>query len=931
MRAKALSIALVTALLVLSAFIMVSSGEEILGENGTTGTRNATIDNINVDSVNVIGITAYGYFGWDECTVSVDVTSTWPGGIQNATLNLSIYDSSSLVFADETNCSAEGITLENTQTFNTSWTPLGDGQYHFNFSVHFDDNVTWENVSFDFQQIIDVEAVADTPYDDTQLILPANVDMNLKATNRGNDDITSIPYMVQVYEDGGGMVSNESDTIDLTGSPLASGATHPFTYDWTPTGFGDFRLVYTYNWTDFNASNNMAETTINLTQAWDGNFTITIKGTVTDLLTTDVIQDCLVEINGTMHSTNSNETGAYNFTDLNLPGGLYDLVFTKAGYDVIIVELNVSDNVTFVEDVALNMSTAPLGTIAGVVNDGLAGALAGATVTLYNETAEVDFETTNTTGHYTFDDLEAGTYRLTFSAVGYSTDERTDIAVDGAVVNVATITLYALADIDVSFSIPDGDDGVDPNEEFFTIEFSQAVDTDTINVSTFFMQERGGAVVAGDIDPYSDTEIDFLPDAPLAEGKWYDVTLTTDVRDANGAPFLAADWVSSFKTLGGEITITMITPVNDATDVALDTAIVITSSAPINASTLTPNSTLTLAMKGAALGVDFTLSPDGMTLTVIPLDPLIEGTHYEIVLQNVKTVDGENIEITFAFTTITTVTTATVTGVLSNETGPLAGVTVYLQNDDDPSTNYTTTTTATGTFTFLDVEPGNYTMGIIDDENTMIPEQVQAGSGVTEDLGPVAASEITQPVAGGDGEEDNDLPLWVIILLIVLGVICLILFILLIVAAVIMGGKKEEVSEEGGTVRASTSREWDGGGDFGDVDASTFQCPNCGAYVDDECIECPECGVEFEDDLFECPNCGATLESEAEVCPNCDYVFGEDEAEEEEDEYYDDEYDEESEYDEDIDVEVEEEDDYSYNTSYDEEDDYDYDYEDDDY
>jgi len=49
------------------------------------------------------------------------------------------------------------------------------------------------------------------------------------------------------------------------------------------------------------------------------------------------------------------------------------------------------------------------------------------------------------------------------------------------------------------------------------------------------------------------------------------------------------------------------------------------------------------------------------------------------------------------------------------------------------------------------------------------------------------------------------------------------------------------------------------------------QCPECGAWIDDDTETCPECGTEI-DELFEgrCPKCGSFLSNpKVDECPNC--------------------------------------------------------------
>jgi len=52
-----------------------------------------------------------------------------------------------------------------------------------------------------------------------------------------------------------------------------------------------------------------------------------------------------------------------------------------------------------------------------------------------------------------------------------------------------------------------------------------------------------------------------------------------------------------------------------------------------------------------------------------------------------------------------------------------------------------------------------------------------------------------------------------------------------------------------------------------------FECPRCGAHVDEETSVCPECNAEFEVDAFACPVCDTIVSKDAEECPECGEAF----------------------------------------------------------
>ncbi|MFQ5837933.1 MAG: zinc ribbon domain-containing protein [Thermoplasmata archaeon] len=56
--------------------------------------------------------------------------------------------------------------------------------------------------------------------------------------------------------------------------------------------------------------------------------------------------------------------------------------------------------------------------------------------------------------------------------------------------------------------------------------------------------------------------------------------------------------------------------------------------------------------------------------------------------------------------------------------------------------------------------------------------------------------------------------------------------------------------------------------------AMTFECPGCGAEVDEKATKCPSCGALFaEGETFECPVCGSGVSIDSSSCPHCGVRF----------------------------------------------------------
>ncbi len=57
-------------------------------------------------------------------------------------------------------------------------------------------------------------------------------------------------------------------------------------------------------------------------------------------------------------------------------------------------------------------------------------------------------------------------------------------------------------------------------------------------------------------------------------------------------------------------------------------------------------------------------------------------------------------------------------------------------------------------------------------------------------------------------------------------------------------------------------------------EAVTFECPGCGAEVDENATKCPSCGALFaEEGVFDCPVCGSGVSVEAAQCARCGVRF----------------------------------------------------------
>jgi WD40 repeat protein len=144
-----------------------------------------------------------------------------------------------------------------------------------------------------------------------------------------------------------------------------------------------------------------------------------MSGNVTDT-NGNPLEGAIVTILGTMLSTNTNASGEYYFPDV-VPN-TYFVTAAKAGYASSTKTAVITVNEHNVTDFMLIITR---GSIKGTVQDEDGKPLEGATVRLLdNQGNEVGIMTTNSTGHYLFEDLQFGSYTITASKEGYDDNSR---------------------------------------------------------------------------------------------------------------------------------------------------------------------------------------------------------------------------------------------------------------------------------------------------------------------------------------------------------------------------------------------------------------------------------------------------------------------------------------------------------------------------
>jgi hypothetical protein len=184
-----------------------------------------------------------------------------------------------------------------------------------------------------------------------------------------------------------------------------------------------------------------------------------------------------------------------------------------------------------------------------------------------------------------------------------------------------------------------------PTNQTITATFSKPMDPSTIAASGTFtvaVAGVGGAAVAGTVS-YTGNIATFKPTANLAANKQFTATITAAAKDLSGNVLAAGvapnPW--SFTTGTGPNTttptITLTSPANAATGVALNAAVNATFSTAMNPLTITTPGTFTLAVAGVnGAAVTGTVTYDSQTniATFTPSANLTASTEYTATVSN---------------------------------------------------------------------------------------------------------------------------------------------------------------------------------------------------------------------------------------------------------------------------------------------------------
>ena len=201
--------------------------------------------------------------------------------------------------------------------------------------------------------------------------------------------------------------------------------------------------------------------------------------------------------------------------------------------------------------------------------------------------------------------------------------------------------------------------------------FSEPMAAATFTKDSFLVQnDASKGMVSGTVS-FSGNNAQFAPDAPLANDTVYNVTITTAVTDLAGNP-LAAAYHWSFTTANSSDTtapgVSVVTPRNNAVDVAINSAISATFNEPLNPDSV--NATSFTLSDGTGVPVPGTVNYNGTTATFTPGTSLATGSLYTATLTTAITDLAGNALVSnyvWSFTTLATNPSDTTPPTISTE------------------------------------------------------------------------------------------------------------------------------------------------------------------------------------------------------------------------------------------------------------------------
>lgn len=337
--------------------------------------------------------------------------------------------------------------------------------------------------------------------------------------------------------------------------------------------------------------------------------------------------------------TSSDENGAYQFEDI--PEGTYTVTATRentlgAVYTGVIVVQQVPVELDILMQATGSLSgKALLEPVQGTDSD-LSNTIVYLTGTSYTAI-------TDASGDFTISNIPAGTYSVTYYHQGYAESFVENIAISPERTTVIPVQTLTVGMLEVIYSsIADGDSNIAVNDIFCEVYFNKVIDPASITSATITLSNGvtdlpvvtvfdGGSSLYIKESPSNLIFLDYSTD--------YSITIPTSVRAVDGTSMEGA-YLINFETHYSPPGITGVFPVNDSSEVALNTNITATFNTQINPGTLT------LGLRddtGAAIAGNTVYDMESKTATFIPETSLRLNTRYFAEVLEAKDLNGVSI------------------------------------------------------------------------------------------------------------------------------------------------------------------------------------------------------------------------------------------------------------------------------------------------
>ncbi|HUS58563.1 MAG TPA: Ig-like domain-containing protein [Planctomycetota bacterium] len=179
------------------------------------------------------------------------------------------------------------------------------------------------------------------------------------------------------------------------------------------------------------------------------------------------------------------------------------------------------------------------------------------------------------------------------------------------------------------------------------IVFSSTVDPDTVTADTFTVKDPSGATVPGTISQIDQSRryFEYIFTNDLATSAVYTIGVTAGVKDALGSP--VTPFQSTFRTVGPFVA--SVSPAAGATDVAVDSLIVVTFLAAVDPASVTTATLRLLHGATVVAGQVAQHADDPLAFIFTPTDRLATSTQYKVQVNGVAA-NGVTMETAFEST-----------------------------------------------------------------------------------------------------------------------------------------------------------------------------------------------------------------------------------------------------------------------------------------